>query len=115
LIRWNPSGTISGFRKTIRWEPPSRTFNVVCKVENQNLEFRGEFYNVTNTRNFNIPESRLNSANFANQWGTTADTAAFNSEYGIAGSPAPAAAISLPRPPRPQASVAFHTHACGRA
>jgi hypothetical protein len=38
--------------------------------ESNTLEYRAEFYNLTNTRNFGIPESRLNSANFANQWGT---------------------------------------------
>jgi hypothetical protein len=27
-------------------------------------------YNITNTRNYGIPESRANSANFLNQWGT---------------------------------------------
>jgi hypothetical protein len=39
-------------------------------VEGHRLQLRGEFYNVTNTRNFGIPESRINSANFLNQWGT---------------------------------------------
>jgi hypothetical protein len=39
-------------------------------TERQNVEFRAEFYDATNTRNFGIPESRVNSANFANQWGT---------------------------------------------
>lgn len=38
--------------------------------ENHRLQFRAEFYNATNTRNFGIPESRLNSGNFLNQWGT---------------------------------------------
>jgi hypothetical protein len=38
--------------------------------ENHHVEYRAEFYDLTNTRNFGIPESRLNSANFANQWGT---------------------------------------------
>jgi outer membrane receptor protein involved in Fe transport len=33
-------------------------------------QFRAEFFNLTNTRNFGSPESRINSANFANQWGT---------------------------------------------
>ncbi|MBK5293695.1 MAG: hypothetical protein JJE04_18705 [Acidobacteriia bacterium] len=35
--------------------------------ESQNLEFRAEFYNLTNTRNFGIPESRINAAAFVNQ------------------------------------------------
>ena len=39
-------------------------------TENHRIQIRGEFYNLTNTRNFGIPESRINSANFLNQWGT---------------------------------------------
>jgi hypothetical protein len=27
-------------------------------------------FNATNTRNFGIPEGRINNANFLNQWGT---------------------------------------------
>ncbi|HEV2834751.1 MAG TPA: TonB-dependent receptor [Pyrinomonadaceae bacterium] len=38
--------------------------------ENQRLQFRAEFNNATNTRDFGIPEGRANSANFLNQWGT---------------------------------------------
>ena len=38
--------------------------------ENQRLQFRAEFNNLTNTRDFGIPEGRANSANFLNQWGT---------------------------------------------
>jgi len=38
--------------------------------ENQRLQFRAEFNNFTNTRDFGIPEGRANSANFLNQWGT---------------------------------------------
>ena len=34
------------------------------------LQFRADFYNLTNTRNFGIPEGRVSSANFLNQWGT---------------------------------------------
>lgn len=33
------------------------------------LQFRAEFYTATNTRDFGIPESRVSSANFLNQWG----------------------------------------------
>jgi hypothetical protein len=36
------------------------------------LQIRAEFFNLTNTRNFGIPESRVNSANFGNQWGNEA-------------------------------------------
>lgn len=38
--------------------------------ENQRIQFRVEFNNATNTRDFGIPEGRANSANFLNQWGT---------------------------------------------
>ncbi|MEO7406470.1 MAG: hypothetical protein ABIZ92_05610 [Vicinamibacterales bacterium] len=31
---------------------------------------RFEMFNVTNTRNFGIPDGRVNSANFLNQWAT---------------------------------------------
>jgi hypothetical protein len=36
----------------------------------KNIQIRIEMYNATNTRNFGIPEGRVNSANFLNQWGT---------------------------------------------
>jgi hypothetical protein len=39
-------------------------------AENQRLQFRAEFNNATNTRDFGIPEGRVNSSNFLNQWGT---------------------------------------------
>lgn len=38
--------------------------------ETQRLQFRAEFNNFTNTRDFGIPDGRANSANFLNQWGT---------------------------------------------
>jgi len=38
--------------------------------ESQNIQFRVEMYNATNPRNFGIPEGRVNSSNFLNQWGT---------------------------------------------
>jgi len=38
--------------------------------ESQNIQFRVEMYNATNTRNCGIPEGRVNSSNFLNQWGT---------------------------------------------
>jgi hypothetical protein len=37
--------------------------------ETNTLQFRAEFYNSSNTRDFGIPESRVSSANFLNQWG----------------------------------------------
>jgi hypothetical protein len=39
-------------------------------AESQKLQLRADFYNATNTRNFGIPEGRVNSVNFLNQWGT---------------------------------------------
>ncbi|MBC8164598.1 MAG: TonB-dependent receptor [Bryobacteraceae bacterium] len=39
-------------------------------TERHRIQLRGEVYNLTNTRNFGIPESRINSVNFLNQWGT---------------------------------------------
>ncbi len=39
--------------------------------EGQNLQFRAEFYNATNTRNFGTPNTAINAgANFLNQWAT---------------------------------------------
>ncbi len=35
-----------------------------------NIQLRIELFNATNTRNFGIPEGRINSTNFLNQWGT---------------------------------------------
>ena len=35
-----------------------------------NLQIRVEMFNATNTRNFGIPDSRVNSADFLNQWAT---------------------------------------------
>jgi len=39
-------------------------------ISGQNLQFRFEMFNATNTRNFGIPDGRVNSANFLNQWAT---------------------------------------------
>jgi len=40
-------------------------------VEGHNLQFRAEFFNATNTRNFGTPNTAVNSgANFLNQWAT---------------------------------------------
>jgi hypothetical protein len=38
--------------------------------ENQKLQIRADFFNFTNSRDFGVPEGRVNSANFLNQWGT---------------------------------------------
>ena len=34
------------------------------------LQFRADFFNLTNTRNFGVPDGRVNSAAFLNQWNT---------------------------------------------
>ena len=39
-------------------------------LNGQNVQLRIEMFNATNTRNFGIPEGRVNSTNFLNQWGT---------------------------------------------
>jgi hypothetical protein len=39
-------------------------------ARDHNLQFRIEMFNATNTRNFGIPEGRINSANFLNEKGT---------------------------------------------
>lgn len=36
--------------------------------ERVNTQLRGDFFNLTNTRNFGIPDARINSAAFLNQW-----------------------------------------------
>ena len=36
----------------------------------QNIQIRIEMFNATNTRNFGIPDGRVTSANFLNQWAT---------------------------------------------
>jgi hypothetical protein len=38
--------------------------------ESQRLQLRADFFNLTNSRDFGIPDSRVTSANFLNQWGT---------------------------------------------
>ncbi len=38
--------------------------------ENQRMQIRADFFNLTNTRDFGVPEGRVNNANFLNQWGT---------------------------------------------
>jgi hypothetical protein len=38
--------------------------------ERFNTQLRADFFNITNTRNFGIPDGRINSAGFMNQWNT---------------------------------------------
>jgi hypothetical protein len=38
--------------------------------ENQNFQLRADFFNLTNTRNFGVPNSTITSPAFLNQWGT---------------------------------------------
>ncbi|HEV2801162.1 MAG TPA: carboxypeptidase regulatory-like domain-containing protein [Pyrinomonadaceae bacterium] len=38
--------------------------------ENQRVQVRADFFNLTNTRDFGVPEGRINNGNFLNQWGT---------------------------------------------
>jgi hypothetical protein len=38
--------------------------------ENQRLQIRADFFNFTNSRDYGIPDSAVNSSNFLNQWGT---------------------------------------------
>jgi hypothetical protein len=38
--------------------------------DNQRLQLRADFFNLTNSRDFGIPDSRVTSNNFLNQWGT---------------------------------------------
>lgn len=46
-------------------------FKNIKVSEGNNLQFRAEFFNATNTRNFGTPNSAINSgANFLNQWAT---------------------------------------------
>jgi hypothetical protein len=39
-------------------------------VEGHNIQLRVDFFNMTNTRNFGIPNAIRTSAAFLNQWGT---------------------------------------------
>jgi hypothetical protein len=39
-------------------------------TESQRIQIRADFFNVSNTRDFGVPEGRINNANFLNQWGT---------------------------------------------
>ena len=47
------------------------SINKVTRItERHQLQLRADFFNFTNTRNFGIPEARINNPGFANQWGT---------------------------------------------
>jgi hypothetical protein len=39
-------------------------------TENQKIQFRADFFNATNTRDFGIPQATVTNAGFLNQWGT---------------------------------------------
>jgi len=39
-------------------------------TENHQLQFRADIFNLSNTRNFGIPDASANSNGFLNQWGT---------------------------------------------
>ena len=39
-------------------------------LNGQNIQIRIDMFNATNTRNFGIPDGRINSTNFLNQWAT---------------------------------------------
>lgn len=45
-------------------------FTKNTRFRNQNIQYRLEMFNATNTRNFGIPDGRITSANFLNQWAT---------------------------------------------
>jgi len=61
-------------RNVLRSSPLSNLdFGIVKNTrfaETHTLQFRAEFYDATNTRNFGIPDAALTSANFLNQWAT---------------------------------------------
>jgi hypothetical protein len=75
----NPSATCPGERvgnvgrNTLRADGIGNidfSFIKNTRFGGHNLQFRVEMFNATNTRNFGIPEGRVSSTNFLNQWGT---------------------------------------------
>lgn len=75
----NPSATCRGERvgnvgrNTLRSDGINNvdlSFIKNTRFGSHNLQFRIEMFNAFNSRDFGIPESRINSANFLNQWGT---------------------------------------------
>jgi hypothetical protein len=39
-------------------------------AKNVRFQLRADMFNVLNTRNFGVPEGRINAPNFLNQWAT---------------------------------------------
>jgi hypothetical protein len=39
-------------------------------TETQRIQLRADFFNLTNTRDFGVPQASINNSNFLNQWGT---------------------------------------------
>jgi hypothetical protein len=75
----NPSATCPGERvgnvgrNTLRSDGINNvdlSFIKNTRFGGQNLQIRIEMFNAFNSRDFGVPESRINSANFLNQWGT---------------------------------------------
>jgi hypothetical protein len=75
----NPSPTCPGERvgdvgrNTLRGDGIGNldiAFMKNTRIGSHRLQFRVELYNATNTRNFGIPEGRINNPAFLNQWGT---------------------------------------------
>ncbi|HJR06089.1 MAG TPA: carboxypeptidase regulatory-like domain-containing protein [Pyrinomonadaceae bacterium] len=61
-------------RNTLRTDGINRVDFGILKntrlTESQRIQIRADFFNVSNTRDFGVPEGRINNANFLNQWGT---------------------------------------------
>ena len=76
----NPSATCAGERvgnvprNSVRADGIANIDLAVMKntrvAGGQTVQVRVEMFNATNTRNFGIPDGRINSANFLNQWAT---------------------------------------------
>jgi hypothetical protein len=76
----NPSATCPGERvgnvprNSLRADGIGRMDIGITKntrfANGQNIQLRIEMFNATNARNFGIPDGRINSANFLNQWAT---------------------------------------------
>jgi hypothetical protein len=69
------SNSIGNMGRNVLRSSPYRNIDVgIIKntrfSESQNLQIRAEFYDLTNSRNFGIPDGIFTSPNFLNQWGT---------------------------------------------